>query len=71
MNNISKTGLFLTLIALVVFTYLTYQMFHSVLIALVTGPIITLMACRPARSGGPCLWQKMGYEEWEKHDNDN
>lgn len=54
--EISKLGVCLTVIALLSFTVLLFQVFSY--FALILGPIVTLAVARPGYEDGPMLWEK-------------
>ena len=55
-REISRSGLVITILAFIMFTSLTYKMVGFWCV--VVGPIITILACRPASDNGPWTWEK-------------
>lgn len=62
-REISKIGVFFTIVAFIIFTGLTSKVVGWW--CLLFGPLIALAACRPGHDGGPCLWEKSDYTEKE------
>ena len=54
--DVSKVGLIAFGFAVFIFTLMVYQVVGY--LCIIVGPVIALLACRPATDGGPCLWEK-------------